>query len=58
MKYYESTLYDVKVRTDAENNQAFIKTEKKERKVPVTNKVVNDAILEGNTISEAEYEKS
>ncbi len=57
MKYYESTLHEVKVRTDADANEAFIKADKKERKVPVTNKVVNDAILEGNTISEAEYAK-
>jgi hypothetical protein len=58
MKYYESTLHEAKVKTDAENDQAFIKQDGKERKVPVTNKVVNDAILEGNTISEAQYEKA
>lgn len=58
MKFYTSTLHDAKVRTDAENNQAFIKYDgEKERKALVTNKVVNDAILEGKTISEDAYNK-
>lgn len=55
MKYYESTLHEVKVRTDAEKDQAFIKSGKKEKQVPITNKVVNDAIIEGKSISEKQY---
>lgn len=55
MKFYESTFHEAKVRTDAESNQAFVKIGSKEKKVPVTNKVVNDAILEGRTISEEKY---
>jgi len=55
MKYYESSLHDAKVRTDAENNEAYIKRDGQEILADATSKVVADAIIEKSEITVDEY---
>lgn len=55
MKFYQSTQHDVKVKTDAETNQAFIKRDAKEFESDPESPIINDAIIENNQISEEEY---
>lgn len=55
MKYYLSTQHEVMVRTDADRNEAFIKRDEREFPSDPENPIVNDAIIEGNIISEEQY---
>lgn len=48
-------MHEVKVRTNADKNEAFAKTGLKETKISPDTKLVADTILEGNTISAQEY---
>ena len=54
MKYYKLD-EEVKVRTDAETNTAFAMKDSEEYSVSPESKLVTDAIIGGDTITEQEY---
>jgi hypothetical protein len=55
MKYYQSELHEAKLRVDVENDQAFVKRDGKEEELQPGTKLETDAIIEGNEITEEEY---
>lgn len=58
MKYYFNNLSEVKVRTDATKNEAYIKNKDGiEQVAPKGSKLVADTIIENNLITKEEYDK-
>ena len=55
MEYLLSPMYDVKVRIDLKNDTAFIMQEGVETNAPSGSKIVADATMSDQKISEQEY---
>jgi len=55
MIYFNSQFHDKKVRIDTDKDKAYILSNGKETEAPSGSKIVADAIIEGEKISESEY---
>ena len=57
MKYYHSTEHNINIRTDADNNTAYTKKDGEEIVIPSGSKLLADAIIENNQITQEQYDK-